>query len=160
MGNLTPWELELVTSPIGRMKATFSYGGSAGQQIHRRRGASRAQQVADRTRNAGRKMTVSADMIYPLRQDIFRLRGEVSRRWASRCRSPNRGPGRCSSGRTNIQRPRATVRLAAEARHSSSRARTGGAPRDENGHGHGHGHGHVETERSRTNAGARSVVVV
>jgi hypothetical protein len=79
MGNLTPWELELITSPVGPIKATFSYGGSAGRKF-----IDAAARLAPSKRHTGRatmgrKMTVSADLIYPVRQDIFRLRGEVSK---------------------------------------------------------------------------------
>lgn len=79
MGNMTPWELALVTSPFARMKATFSYGGSVG-----RRFVDAAARLALSKWHTGRatqdrKLTVSSDMIFPLRQELFRLRGEVAR---------------------------------------------------------------------------------
>ncbi len=79
MGNLTPWELELVTSMFAATKATFRYGGKAGRQfVH---AAARLALSKWHTGRAtqGRKLTISADMILPLRQELFRLRGEVSR---------------------------------------------------------------------------------
>ncbi|HSO32812.1 MAG TPA: hypothetical protein VLT33_09850, partial [Labilithrix sp.] len=79
MGNLTPWELELITSPIGRIKATFSFGGAAGRKFIDAAARLALSKWHTGRATMGRKMTVSADMIYPLRQDLFRLRGEVSR---------------------------------------------------------------------------------
>ncbi len=79
MGNLTPWELDLITSPVGRLRATFSFGGGAGRKFID--AATRLALSKWHTGRAtmGRKMTVSADMIYPLRQDLFRLRNEVAK---------------------------------------------------------------------------------
>ncbi len=79
MGNLTPWELELVTSPIGRLKATFSYGGGWGRKFIDAAARLALSKWHTGRATQGRKMTVSADMIYPLRQDLFRLRGEVAK---------------------------------------------------------------------------------
>ncbi|HEY8077801.1 MAG TPA: PrsW family intramembrane metalloprotease [Labilithrix sp.] len=79
MGNLTPWELELVTSMFASLKATFRYGGKAGREfVH---AAARLALSKWHTGRAtqGRKLTISADMILPLRQELFRLRGEVAR---------------------------------------------------------------------------------
>jgi RsiW-degrading membrane proteinase PrsW (M82 family) len=79
MGNLTPWELELVTSPIARIRATFSYGGGAGRRFID--AAARLALSKWHTGRAaqGRSLTISADMIFPLRQELFTLRAEVSR---------------------------------------------------------------------------------
>jgi len=79
MGNLTPWELELITSPVGRIRATFSFGGAAGRRFIDAAARLALSKWHTGRATMGRKMTVSADMIYPLRQDLFRLRGEVSR---------------------------------------------------------------------------------
>jgi RsiW-degrading membrane proteinase PrsW (M82 family) len=79
MGNLTPWELDLVTSLFAATKATFQYGGAAGRKfVH---AAARLALSKWHTGRAvkGRKLTISADMIFPLRQELFRLRGEVAR---------------------------------------------------------------------------------
>ena len=90
MGTLTPWELALVTSPVGRIKATFSFGGSAGRKFID--AATRLALSKWHTGRAtmGRKMTVSADMIYPLRQDLCRLRGEVSKAMGRPVQEPQR----------------------------------------------------------------------
>lgn len=79
MGNMTPWELDLVTSPVGRIKATFSYGGGAGRRFIDAAARLALSKWHTGRATLGRKMTVSADMILPLRQDLFRLRAEVSR---------------------------------------------------------------------------------
>jgi RsiW-degrading membrane proteinase PrsW (M82 family) len=79
LGNLTPWELDLVCSPVARMRATFSYGGGAGRRFID--AAARLALSKWHTGRAarGRKLTISADMIFPLRQELHRLRAEVSR---------------------------------------------------------------------------------
>lgn len=79
MGNMTPWELALVTSPIGRIRATFSYGGGAGRRFIDASARLALSKWHTGRATQGRKLTVSADMIYPLRQELTRLRAEVSR---------------------------------------------------------------------------------
>ncbi len=79
MGNLTPWELELIASPWGRITATFSYGGSAGRKFIDAAARLALSKWHTGRATQGRKMTVSADFIVPLRQDLGRLRGEISR---------------------------------------------------------------------------------
>jgi len=79
MGNLTPWELDLVTSPVGRIKATFSFGGAAGRRFIDAAARLALSKWHTGRATQGRKLTVSADMIFPLRQDLHRLRAEVSR---------------------------------------------------------------------------------
>jgi protease PrsW len=79
MGNMTPWELALVTSPVSRMKATFSYGGSSGRRFVDAAARLALSKWHTGRATQGRKLTVSADMIFPLRQELFKLRGEVSR---------------------------------------------------------------------------------
>ncbi|HVJ92021.1 MAG TPA: PrsW family intramembrane metalloprotease [Labilithrix sp.] len=79
MGNLTPWELELVTSPVGRWRATFSWGGSAGRRFIDAAARLALSKWHTGRASQGRKLTVSADMIFPLRQELAKLRGEVSR---------------------------------------------------------------------------------
>jgi RsiW-degrading membrane proteinase PrsW (M82 family) len=79
MGNLTLWELGLVTSPVARMKATFSYGGSAGRRFVDAAARLALSKWHTGRATQGRKLTISADMIFPLRQELFKLRAEVSR---------------------------------------------------------------------------------
>ncbi len=79
MGNMTPWELALVTSPIGRWKATFSWGGGAGRRFIDAAARLALSKWHTGRATQGRKLTVSADMIFPLRQELTKLRAEVSR---------------------------------------------------------------------------------
>jgi RsiW-degrading membrane proteinase PrsW (M82 family) len=79
MGNLTPWELSLITSPVGRIKATFSYGGSAGRRFVDAAARLALSKWHTGRATQGRKLTVSADMIFPLRQELSKLRGKISR---------------------------------------------------------------------------------
>lgn len=77
LGNLSREELELVCSPVGRIKALFGQGGSKAKRFvdaASRLGlskwhAARAMQ--------GQKRTISADFIVPLRQELARLRHEI-----------------------------------------------------------------------------------
>lgn len=79
MGNLTRWELQLVTSPIGRWRATFSWGGGAGRRFIDAAARLALSKWHTGRATQGRKLTVSADMIYPLRQELAKLRAEVAR---------------------------------------------------------------------------------
>lgn len=77
LGNLSKEELELVCSPVGRIKALMGRGGSKAKRFvdaASRLGlskwhATRAMQ--------GKKMTISADFIVPLRQELAKLRAEI-----------------------------------------------------------------------------------
>jgi RsiW-degrading membrane proteinase PrsW (M82 family) len=80
LGNLTPQELDLVSSAWAHWRATFSFGGSLGRQFvtaAARLGLSKwhAARAAK-----GHSRTVSADFVVPLRQDLRRLRDEISRK--------------------------------------------------------------------------------
>jgi RsiW-degrading membrane proteinase PrsW (M82 family) len=88
MGNLTPWELALITSPVGRIKATFNYGGSAGRKFIDAAARLALSKWHTGRATQGRKLTVSADMILPLRQDLFRLRNEVSKAMGRQVEQP------------------------------------------------------------------------
>lgn len=79
MGNLTANELALVTSPIARIKATTSFGGAAGRRFVDAAARLALSKWHTGRATQGRKLTVSADMIYPLRQELHKLRAEVSR---------------------------------------------------------------------------------
>ncbi len=99
LGNLTLQELELVTSPIARMRATFSWGGKPGRDfVDTACRLSLSKWHAGRASRA-RKATVSADFVVPLRQDLHRLRAAMSqalRRQLPQPQpwSPNQGPFR------------------------------------------------------------------
>jgi RsiW-degrading membrane proteinase PrsW (M82 family) len=83
MGNLTHEELELVCSPVGRLKCTFSWRGATGRNLIR--AAARLALSKWHTARAmkGQKRTISADFIVPLRRDIAVIRQEL---WARRPR--------------------------------------------------------------------------
>jgi RsiW-degrading membrane proteinase PrsW (M82 family) len=99
LGNLTLQELELVTSPVGRLRATFSWGGKPGRDfVDTACRLSLSKWHAGRASRA-RKATVSADFVVPLRQDLHRLRAAMSqslRRQLPQPQpwSPNQGPFR------------------------------------------------------------------
>jgi protease PrsW len=79
LGTMTRDELELTCSAWSGLRASFGYGGSAGRKFVRtaaRLGLSKWH--AGRAMQ-GRKKTVSADWIVPLRQELAELRGEVAR---------------------------------------------------------------------------------
>jgi hypothetical protein len=79
MGNLTANELALVTSPIARIKASTSFGGAAGRKFVDAAARLALSKWHTGRATQGRKLTVSADMIFPLRQELHKLRAEVSR---------------------------------------------------------------------------------
>jgi RsiW-degrading membrane proteinase PrsW (M82 family) len=79
LGTLTPDELNLVCSPWGGLRATFGWGGADGRKFVRtaaRLGLSKWH--AGRAMR-GRRVTVSADWIVPLRQELAELRTAVAR---------------------------------------------------------------------------------
>ncbi len=80
LGNITKEELELVCSPFGRMKALMGAGGSSGRKFVD--AASRLALSKWHTSRAmqGRKQTISADFIVPMRQEMARLRQEIQGR--------------------------------------------------------------------------------
>jgi protease PrsW len=77
LGNLSQDELELICSPVGRLKCTFSWRGKAGREFIR----SGARLALSKWHTAramqGQKRTISADFIAPMRQELRRLRGEL-----------------------------------------------------------------------------------
>jgi hypothetical protein len=77
IGNLSQEEVDLITSPVGRLKCTFSWRGATGRAFI---GAG-ARLALSKWHTAramkGRKMTISADFIVPMRQELKRLRGEL-----------------------------------------------------------------------------------
>jgi RsiW-degrading membrane proteinase PrsW (M82 family) len=77
LGNLSQEEVELICSPVGRLKCTFSWRGQTGRAFI---GAG-ARLALSKWHTAramkGQKRTISADFIIPLRQELKRLRGEL-----------------------------------------------------------------------------------
>lgn len=82
MGNLSPWELDLVCSATGRLRAGSALGrefvAAAARLGLCKWHAARAMK--------GQKRTVSMDFIVPLRQELFRLRGLLMAERAGRRR--------------------------------------------------------------------------
>ncbi len=85
MGNLTVWELGLVTSPIARLRATFEFGGAAGRRFVDAAGRLALSKWHAGRAKQGRGRTISGEMILPLRQKLHELRAAVSvgRRWSA-----------------------------------------------------------------------------
>jgi RsiW-degrading membrane proteinase PrsW (M82 family) len=77
LGNLSQDELELICSPVGRLKCTFSWRGGTGRDFI---GAG-ARLALSKWHTAramkGQKRTISADFIAPMRQELARLRGQL-----------------------------------------------------------------------------------
>jgi RsiW-degrading membrane proteinase PrsW (M82 family) len=80
LGNMSQEELDLVSSPVGRLKATFSWRGSKGREFIR--AAARLGLSKWHTARAmkGQKRTISVDFIVPLRREMARLRNEMMAR--------------------------------------------------------------------------------
>lgn len=74
VGTLTQDDLELVCSPVGRLRCTLSWRGATGRDLIR--AASRLALSKWHTARAvrGLKRTISADFVAPLRQDVIKLR--------------------------------------------------------------------------------------
>jgi RsiW-degrading membrane proteinase PrsW (M82 family) len=77
LGNMSQEELELICSPVGRIKCTLSWRGAAGR--HFIRAGARLALSKWHTARAmkGQKRTISADFIVPHRQELKRWRGEM-----------------------------------------------------------------------------------
>jgi RsiW-degrading membrane proteinase PrsW (M82 family) len=80
IGNLSQEEVDLITSPIGRLKCTLSWRGKVGREFI---GAG-ARLALSKWHTAramrGQKRTISADFIVPMRLELKRLRGELMAR--------------------------------------------------------------------------------
>lgn len=77
LGSITQQDLDLVTSPFGRLSCTFSWRGSAGKNFIA--AASKLALSKWHTARAmkGQKRTISADFIAPLRQQMKQHRAEM-----------------------------------------------------------------------------------
>lgn len=78
LGYLAPDELDLVTSPIGRIRCALSWRGAAGKQLIK--AASRLALSKWHTARATKtkKGTISADFIGPLRQEVMKQRSALA----------------------------------------------------------------------------------
>jgi RsiW-degrading membrane proteinase PrsW (M82 family) len=77
LGNLSQEEIELICSPVGRLKCTFSWRGAAGRNFIRAGARLALSKWHTARAMQGQKRTISADFILPLRQELTRLRGEL-----------------------------------------------------------------------------------
>jgi RsiW-degrading membrane proteinase PrsW (M82 family) len=79
LGNMTPEELSVVASAFGGWKATASWGGAPGRQFVEAASRLGLSKWHSARAMRGRKMTVSAEFIAPLRQELHRLRDAIGR---------------------------------------------------------------------------------
>jgi protease PrsW len=77
MGNLSQEEVDLICSPTGRLKCTFSWRGATGRAFIRAGARLALSKWHTARAMRGRRMTISADFIVPMRQELARLRGEL-----------------------------------------------------------------------------------
>jgi RsiW-degrading membrane proteinase PrsW (M82 family) len=105
IGTLTQEELAMITSPFGRWKARFSYGGRAGRDFVA--AAARLGLCKWHTARAmkGQKRTVSMDFIAPLRQELASLRQEVYRQLGRPMPQPMFGYGQAPYGQASYGAP-------------------------------------------------------
>jgi hypothetical protein len=80
MGTITQQELEMVCSAWAHWRATFSFGGGLGRQF-----VTSAARLALSKWHSGRAVrgqvrSVSMDFVVPLRQELQRLRADISRK--------------------------------------------------------------------------------
>jgi RsiW-degrading membrane proteinase PrsW (M82 family) len=77
IGNLSQEEVDLICSPVGRLKCTFSWRGATGRAFIRAGARLALSKWHTARAMRGKRMTISADFIVPLRQELARLRGEL-----------------------------------------------------------------------------------
>jgi RsiW-degrading membrane proteinase PrsW (M82 family) len=80
IGTMSQEELDLICSPVGRIRATFRYGGSVGRRFvsHGARLGLCKWHAARAIK--GKKETISMGFIVPLRQELAKLRYEMFQR--------------------------------------------------------------------------------
>lgn len=79
MGNMTQQELALVGSPFAFWKATFSWGGSSGRKFVDASARLALSKWHSARATKSKQSTISADFVVPLRQELHKLRDEMSR---------------------------------------------------------------------------------
>ncbi|APR75788.1 putative membrane protein [Minicystis rosea] len=77
LGNLSQEEVDLICSPIGSLKCTFSWRGATGRKFIRAGARLALSKWHTARAMKGQKRTISADFIVPMRQELKRLRGEL-----------------------------------------------------------------------------------
>jgi hypothetical protein len=77
LGNLSQEEVNLICSPIGLLRCTFSWRGATGRKFIRAGARLALSKWHTARAMKGQKRTISADFIVPMRQELKRLRGEL-----------------------------------------------------------------------------------
>ena len=77
LGNLSQEEVELICSPIGRIKCTLSWRGKPGRDFIRAGARLALSKWHTARAMKGQKRTISAEFIIPMRQEIKRIRAEL-----------------------------------------------------------------------------------
>ncbi len=77
LGNLSREEVELICSPVGRLRCTFSWRGATGRAFIRAGARLALSKWHTARAMRGNNHTMSADFIVPLRKELRRLRGEL-----------------------------------------------------------------------------------
>jgi protease PrsW len=77
LGMLTQDELELVCSPVGRLRCTFGWRGAAGRSFIRAGARLALSKWHTARAMRGQKRTISVEFIGPLRQEIAQLRQQL-----------------------------------------------------------------------------------
>jgi protease PrsW len=78
IGNLSKEELELICSPVGRIRSTFSWRGKTGRDFIRAGARLALSKWHTARAMRGRKATISIEFIGPLRGELARLRAELA----------------------------------------------------------------------------------
>jgi len=77
LGNLSQDEVDLICSPVGRLRCTFSWRGAQGRNFIKSGARLALSKWHTGRAMRGSKRTVSADFIVPMRNEIKRLRSEL-----------------------------------------------------------------------------------
>jgi RsiW-degrading membrane proteinase PrsW (M82 family) len=77
LGYLSQDEVDLICSPVGRLKCTFSWRGAPGRDFIRSGARLALSKWHTVQAMKGQKRTISADFIIPMRAELKRLRGEL-----------------------------------------------------------------------------------
>ncbi len=77
IGTITAEECDLICSPIGRLRALFSWRGMTGRKFIRAGARLALSKWHTARAMKGQKHTISADFIVPLRQELAQLRQEM-----------------------------------------------------------------------------------
>ena len=80
IGNLTHEDLDLICSPVGRMRCSLSWRGSTGRDLIRAASRLALNKWHTARANKGQKRTISADSIGPLRQEVMKHRAALAAR--------------------------------------------------------------------------------